>query len=144
MAQIGFDQLAAALALQAKCIERDRAAAQRVGDAIMHARAGYAGAIAQAWQPMMREYLAASVALWEQGLVSAARNQAAYGALLRDAVFNAENAWWQAKPAQVTRQAGTVPQAGNWMTWPRPFMGMRLNGEATPERARHHATSADA
>ncbi|WP_213303969.1 hypothetical protein [Paraburkholderia sacchari] len=147
MAQIGFDQLTAALALQAKCIERDLAAAQRLGDALMHARAGDAQTIAQAWQSMTREYLATSVALWEQGLVSAARNQAAYGALLRDALFNAGNAGWLAAPAQMrqtARQAGTVPQAGNWMTWMGPFMGMRLNGKAAPGRAQHPAASADA
>ncbi|WP_434664324.1 hypothetical protein P5W99_19325 [Paraburkholderia sp. A3BS-1L] len=142
MAQIGFDQLAAALALQAKCIERDRAAAQRVGDALMRARAGDAGAIAQAWQAMTREYLAASIALWEQGLVSAVKNQAAYGALLRDAGFNAGNAWWRAAPAQMARRAGTAPQAADWMSCLGPFMGMRPDGEAKPASAQHHATSA--
>lgn len=144
MAQIGFDQLAAVLALQAKRIERDRAATQHLCDAWVHARTCDAGAIAHGWQTMMSEYLAANVALWEQGLVSAAKNQAAYGTLLRDTVFNAENARLRAAPAQMTRQVGTVPQAADWMKYLAPFMGMRPDGEAQPATVPHRATSADA
>lgn len=123
MVQLGYDQIEAVLALQAKRIERERAVAHRVCDALMHARTYDAGAFAQAWQTMTREYLAASVALWEQGMVCAARNQTAYGALLRDVVLNADKAWLRATPGQMTQQAGTVPQAGGLDDVPWPVHG---------------------
>lgn len=145
MVQIGFDQISAVLALQAKRIERDGAAAKHVCEAWMRACACDAGAVAQAWQTMTREYFAASVALWEQGLVSAASNRAAYGALLRDMVINAENAWSQATPAEVTRPAGGMPQAADWTTYLGPFMGTLPDGEAKPAgAAQRPATSARA
>ncbi|WP_028219895.1 hypothetical protein [Paraburkholderia oxyphila] len=93
MMQLGFDQFAAAQGLQAKRAERDRAAAQRACEAFQHACSNDVKSFAQTWQILMREYLAASVGLWEQSLSAAARNQAAYGALLRDMVLDAEQAW---------------------------------------------------
>jgi len=131
-AQIGFDQLTSMLALQAKRIERDRAVTQRALDAVMQVRACDMGAMAQAWQVITREYLAASAGLWEQGLIAYAQNQAAYGALFRDMVVDTEKAWMRGAPAQSAQKSPVAPAAGEWLAYLGRLMGGRPDGEATP------------
>lgn len=144
MMQWGFDQMEAAMGLQVKHLGRDRAVAQRACDTLLQVPPYNLGGFAQVWQTWMREYLAASVALWEQGLTSAARNQTAYGALLRDMVVGVEQAWLNAAPAQMAQPVAAVPQPANWMTYFDfgRFMGARPDDEAKPVKPQAHAASA--
>jgi hypothetical protein len=139
MMQLGYEQFEAVLGLQAKRMERDSTAVQHACDALLQARAGDVGSFLQTWQTVMREYMAASVALWNQDVTLVVRNQAAYGALLREVFVDYEKAWVRApaqmaQMAQQTRRAGAVPQAGDWMTFLGQFMAGRPDGEARPER----------
>lgn len=129
MAQIGFDQFHAALGLQAQRIEGVRAATQHACDALLQAPANDAGSFLQAWQTMLRESLAANVALWEHDLALAAQSQAAFGALLRDMVSGFEQAWMRV-PSQAAQAAGTASPAEDWLTYFGHFVGGRANGEA--------------
>ncbi|WP_322060014.1 hypothetical protein [Paraburkholderia sp. J63] len=151
--QLGFDQFEAALGLHAKRLEHDRAAAKHACDAFMQMRPYDMTTFAQTWQTLMREYLAANVALWEQSLGAAAQNQAAYGALLRDTVLNMEKAWMRGVPASMTGTAGAVPQAGDWFTYLGRFAsalpnGMNgatgSNGEVRAVQPEHRGASAGA
>jgi hypothetical protein len=146
MMQIGHEQVEAVLGLQAKRTERDRTAVQHACEALLQAGAGNVGGFLQTWQMLVREYLAASVALWNLDVTVFARNQAAYGAWLREVVVDCEKAWVRApaQMAQQTQQAGTVPQAGDWMTCVGRFMGGWPDGEAKPEKPARSATTASA
>ncbi|WP_028219005.1 hypothetical protein [Paraburkholderia oxyphila] len=86
----------------------------------------------------MRAYLTASVGLWEQSLSEAARDQAAYGALLRGMVLDVEKVCARTAPARMAQQAGPVQQAADWVKYLDCFMGARPDGEARsvkPERS---------
>ncbi|MBB3003549.1 hypothetical protein [Paraburkholderia tropica] len=144
MVQIGFDQLASALAFQAKCLDRDRTAAQHLCEVWMQARTHDTGAVAQAWQTMTREYLAACVALWGQGMVAAAKTQASYGAMLRDTVLGARKVWLTGAPGLATTPAGTGAQSADWMAYLASLTATYPDGEARPATSLHHARSAGA
>jgi hypothetical protein len=96
MVQLGFDQFETVFGLQAKRMERDSTAVQHACDALPQARAGIVGGFLQTWQMLMREYLAASVARWDQDVTLVARSQAACGALLREVIVDSEKAWLRA------------------------------------------------
>ncbi|HEY4803728.1 MAG TPA: hypothetical protein VIH96_14045 [Paraburkholderia sp.] len=142
MMQLGLEELEAALGLQAKCVERDRVAAQRACDALLDARTYDSGAFVQTWQTLMREYIASGAALYEQGQDLARRSQSAYGALLREATLDFEKACVSAQ-AQAGQPAGAVPQAADWMTYLRHFVGARPPGEAMPEKPENRSSSAN-
>ena len=129
MVQLGLDDLQAVLGLQAKCVERDRVAAQRACEALMDVRTYDKGALVQTWQNLVREYCAASVALYEQSQDLAMRSQTAFGALLRESALDFEKACIRAQ-AQATQQAGAVPQVADWLTCLGQFVGVHPNGEA--------------
>ncbi|WP_343676519.1 hypothetical protein [Paraburkholderia heleia] len=143
MVQLGLEELQAALGLQAQCVERDRAAAQRACEALLEARPYDAGAFVQTWQTLMREYIAASTALCEHSQDLAARSQTAFGALLREAVLDFEKACERVQ-AQAPRPAGALPPAADWMTYLGQFVGVRPNGEAVPARPASRCASARA
>ena len=132
MVQLGLDEFQAVLGLQAKCVERDRVAAQHACEALADARTYDKGAFVQTWQNLVREYCAASVDLCEQSQDLAMRSQTAFGALLRESALDFEKACVRAQ-AQATRQAGAVPQAADWLTYLGQFAGVRPNGEAKSE-----------
>ena len=141
MVQLGLEELQASLALQAKCVERDRVAAQRAWKALLDARTYDSGAFVQTWQTLMREYCAASAALCEQSQDLAARSQSAFGALLREATLDFEKACVDAQ-AQAAHPAGAVPRAADWMTYLGQFVGARPDGEAMPAKPENRSSSA--
>ena len=143
MMQLGFDELQAALGLQAKRVERDRAAVQHACDALLDARTYDMGTFVNTWQALTREYFAASAVLFEQSQDLAMRNQTALGALFRDAVLDFEKVCVRAQ-AQASPQAGAVPQAADWMTYLGRFAGVHPNGEAAPAKSASGPTSANA
>jgi hypothetical protein len=143
MVQLGCDQFEAALRLQTKRIERDSAAVQHACEAFQHARSYDVGTFARTWQTLVREYLATSVALWDQNLAAAARGGEAFGALLRDVYLDAEKFWVRAQ-LQVIEQAAPVPHAGDWMAYLGQFMGTRADGEAKPAEPESRAATAHA
>jgi hypothetical protein len=54
--------------------------------------------LASSYQAMLRDYMAATTNLWQQGLISAARQQSACGDGMRDAIGRCQSAWadvWQ-------------------------------------------------
>jgi hypothetical protein len=130
MVQLGLDEFQAVLGLQAKCVERDRVAAQHACEALADARTYDKGTLVQTWQNLVREYCAASVDLYEQSQDLAMRSQTAFGALLRESALDFEKACIR---AQATQQAGAVPQAADWLTYLGQFAGVRPNGEAKSE-----------
>ncbi|MEX3916384.1 hypothetical protein AB4Y43_09120 [Paraburkholderia sp. BR10872] len=140
MVQLGLDDFQALLGLQAKCVERDRVAAQHACEALTDVRTYDKGALVQTCQNLFREYCAASVALFEQSQELAMRSQTAFGALLRAGAIDFEKACIRAQ-AQATRQTGAVPQAADWLTYLGQFAGVRPNGEAKFE-SRPAATGA--
>ena len=143
MVQLGMEELQAALGLQAKCIERDRVAAQHACEALLDARTYDSGAFVQTWQTLMREYFAASAALCEQSQDLAARSQAAFGALLREVVVDLEKACVRGQ-AQAWHPAGALPPAADWMTYLGQLVGVRPNGEAIPAKPDSRSAAASA
>ncbi|WP_321937755.1 hypothetical protein [Paraburkholderia sp. J8-2] len=143
MVQLGLEELQAALGLQAKCVERDRVAVQHACEALLDARTYDSGAFVQTWQTLMREYFAASTALCEQGQDLAARSQAAFGALMREAAVDFEKACVHAQ-AQASHPAGVLPPAADWMTYLGQFVGLRPNGEAIPAKPASGSVSSSA
>ncbi|MCP3710095.1 hypothetical protein M3I54_24500 [Paraburkholderia sp. CNPSo 3274] len=143
MAQLGLEELQAALRLQAQCVERDRAAAQRACEAVLDARTYESGAFVQTWQTLMREYFAASTALCEQSQDLAARSQAALGALLREAASDFEKACVRVQ-AQASHPAGALPPSADWMTYLGQFVGVRPDGAAIPVKPESRSASASA
>lgn len=141
--QVGLEALQATLALQAKCVERDRAAAQRACEAFLDPRTYDSGAFVQTWQTMVREYFAASVALCEQSQDLAARSQTAFGALLRETAVDFERACVRAQ-AKAVHPTVALPLAADWMTYLGEFVGARPNGEAIPAKPESRSTSAGA
>ncbi|WP_321915697.1 MULTISPECIES: hypothetical protein [unclassified Paraburkholderia] len=141
MVELGLEELQAALGLQAKCVERDRVAAQRACEALLDARTYESGAFVQTWQTLMREYFAASTALCEQGQDLTARSQAAYGALMRELTVDFEKACVR---AQASHPAAALPPAADWMTYLGQFVGLRPNGEAIPAKPAGGSASASA
>ncbi|WP_321948219.1 hypothetical protein [Paraburkholderia sp. J10-1] len=143
MVQLGLEELQAALGLQAKCVERDRVAAQHACEALLDARMYDSGALVQTWQTLVREYFAASTALCEQSQDLNARSQAAFGALMREAAVDFEKACVLAQ-AQTSHPAGALLPAADWMTYLGQFVGLRPNGEAIPAKPASGSVSASA
>jgi hypothetical protein len=131
LAKLGCDQLESAMGLQAKLVERDCAAALRAGDALEQARMADMGGFLQTWRTLMREWIATSETLWNEEITVAARNQGAFGALLRDMVVEFERAWMHA-PAQVPQLAGPALLETDWPAYFGRLTGVLADGEARP------------
>ncbi|BFG79983.1 hypothetical protein PTKU46_80170 [Paraburkholderia terrae] len=77
--------------LQARRIERDIEALRREHEAVADAKNW--SEINAATQAVMRDYLAASASLWQEGMNVAMRNQNAFGEAIADWLKNVQSAW---------------------------------------------------
>lgn len=112
-----------AWALQARRIERDIEALRCGCEAVADAKDW--GEINSATQTVMRDYLAMSASLWQEGMAVAMRNQSAVGEAIADSLKNLQSVW----PGEFQKASGA--DKGSMPHW---FNGI---GQAlqTPDQA---------
>lgn len=145
MILLGHEQRQAANALESKRIEHDRRAAERACDAIARAR-DWSEAL-EAWQAIVREYSAESVALWQDEISLIGRGQSEINALVRD-VLNDWNGAWSRALAGAPNLAGKLPGVADWFqifdrmtastAQPKPPASATPHAQPTPLDANAH------
>lgn len=91
MIGLGHDVRQQACDLEVQRIKRDLAALNATREATIRARDW--SELASSYQAALRDYMATTTNVWQQALVSAARQQSAYGDGMRDALAQWQSAW---------------------------------------------------
>lgn len=69
--------------------------------------------LAVSWQTMVRDYVASTTNLWQQGLGSAVRLQSGFSEGLREALATWQSAWSEPWPTHAPMNPATLP----WQEW---------------------------